>query len=301
MKYLIIGTGGVGGCIGAYLSKAGKDTTLIARNANLKAMKENGLIIEDVCGKQEKISVQAMELKEYQEKADVIFVCVKGYSLPALMDDIKRVSDSHTVIIPILNVYGTGDKMQEELDATVCDGCIYIASEVKEPGVILKKGDIFRIVYGLSNHKITPELEQIKKDLEQSGIEAVLSTNIQREAFKKYAYISPAVTCGLYYHATAGDMQKEGKVRDLFKTLIHEIELLASAMDISFEEDMVKENVAILDTLAPISSTSMQRDIAQGKPSEIDGLIYEVGRLADKYHVELPTYQKIISQLQRFC
>lgn len=301
MKYLIIGTGGVGGCIGAYLSKAGKDTTLIARNANLKAMKENGLIIEDVCGKQEKISVQAMELKEYQEKADVIFVCVKGYSLPVLMDDIKRVSDSHTVIIPILNVYGTGDKMQEELDATVCDGCIYIASEVKEPGVILKKGDIFRIVYGLSNHKITPELEQIKKDLEQSGIEAVLSTNIQREAFKKYAYISPAVTCGLYYHATAGDMQKEGKVRDLFKTLIHEIELLASAMDISFEEDMVKENVAILDTLAPISSTSMQRDIAQGKPSEIDGLIYEVGRLADKYHVELPTYQKIISQLQRFC
>lgn len=300
MKYLIIGSGGVGGCIGAYLTKAGKDTTLIARNAHLEAMKK-GLILEDVKGNQELIPVKAMELKDYQEKADVIFLCVKGYSIASILDEIKRVSNEKTIIIPILNVYGTGDKLQKELSASVCDGCIYIASEIKEPGVILMKGDVFRIVYGLSSHKISPELKAIQKDLLESGIEAVLSENIQRDAFEKYAYISSAVTCGLYYHATAGDMQKEGKERELFKALNHEIELLASAMGIPFEKDMVKENVAILDTLSPLSSTSMQRDIAQGKPSEIDGLIYEVGRLANQYQIELPNFQSIIAKLQRFC
>ena len=38
MKYLIIGAGGTGGPLGFYLTKAGKDVTLIARGAHLKAL-----------------------------------------------------------------------------------------------------------------------------------------------------------------------------------------------------------------------------------------------------------------------
>lgn len=45
MKYLIIGAGGTGGILGAYMTKAGKDVTLIARNAHLAAMKEDGLTL----------------------------------------------------------------------------------------------------------------------------------------------------------------------------------------------------------------------------------------------------------------
>ena len=45
MKYLIIGAGGTGGILGAYMTKAGKNVTLIARNAHLAAMKEHGLTV----------------------------------------------------------------------------------------------------------------------------------------------------------------------------------------------------------------------------------------------------------------
>ncbi len=79
------------------------------------------------------------------------------------------------------------------------------------------------------------------------------------------------------------------------------MKLLARAMDIPFQKNMVEYNLSILDSLDPQASTSMQRDIMQGKPSEIDGLIYEVGRLAKKYGVKLPCYQKIIAQFQQFC
>ena len=43
MKYLVIGAGGTGGCIGAYMTEAGKDVTLIERGAHLAAMKEDGM------------------------------------------------------------------------------------------------------------------------------------------------------------------------------------------------------------------------------------------------------------------
>ena len=37
MNYLIIGTGGVGGCIAGFLALAGKDVTCIARGKHLEA------------------------------------------------------------------------------------------------------------------------------------------------------------------------------------------------------------------------------------------------------------------------
>ena len=43
MKYLIAGTGGVGGSIAAFLSLAGKDVTCIARGEHLTAIREHGL------------------------------------------------------------------------------------------------------------------------------------------------------------------------------------------------------------------------------------------------------------------
>ena len=46
MKYLVIGAGGTGGSIGAYMTEAGKDVTLIARGEHLKQMQQYGLKME---------------------------------------------------------------------------------------------------------------------------------------------------------------------------------------------------------------------------------------------------------------
>ena len=175
--------------------------------------------------------------------------------------------------------------MQERLqELLVTDGCIYIAGEIKEPGTILLKGEIFRIVYGVRNPKeIRPELFEVAKDLKESGIEGVLSDNIRRDALQKFAYVSPMAACGLYYNVSAGEVQKTGEPRDTFVKLMKEIDALAVAMDVPFLVDIVTTNLQILDALNPEASTSMQRDIYAGKPSEIDGLIYEVVRMGERY------------------
>ena len=45
LRYMIIGAGGVGGPVGAYLSKSGADTTLIARGKHLAVLQEHGLTL----------------------------------------------------------------------------------------------------------------------------------------------------------------------------------------------------------------------------------------------------------------
>lgn len=296
MKYLIIGAGGTGGSIGAYMTEAGKDVTLIARGAHLQKMQEEGLKMETTKKGNYTVSpIKATDMEHYDEQPDVVFVCVKGYSLEDTIPFIRRVAKDSTIVIPILNIYGTGARMQEELPGLlVTDGCIYIAAEIKEPGTIWQNGDIFRIVYGVrKKEELRPELFEVAKDLRESGIDGVLSENIQRDALQKFAYVSPMAACGLYYHVSAGEIQKTGEPRDTFVKLMREIDGLAVAMGIPFLADIVTTNLQILDALTPTASTSMQRDIYAGKSSEIDGLIYEVVRMGKKYGVPTPTYEMV--------
>lgn len=296
MKYLVIGAGGTGGSIGAYMTEAGKDVTLIARGAHLKKMQEEGLKMETTKkGNYTVKPIKATDMEQYDEQPDVIFVCVKGYSLEETIPFIKRVAKDSTIVIPILNIYGTGGRMQERLpELLVTDGCIYIAAEIKEPGTIWQNGDIFRVVYGTrKKEELRPELFEVAKDLKESGIDGVLSENIQRDALQKFAYVSPMAACGLYYHVSAGEVQKTGEPRDTFVKLMKEVDALAVAMDVPFLADIVTTNLQILDSLNPTASTSMQRDIYAGKPSEIDGLIYEVVRMGKKYNVSTPTYEMV--------
>lgn len=296
MKYLVIGAGGTGGSIGAYMTEAGKDVTLIARGEHLEKMQRQGLHMETTKkGSYTVYPVKATDMEHYGEQPDIVFVCVKGYSLDETIPFIKRIARESTIVIPILNIYGTGSRMQEKLpELLVTDGCIYIAGEIREPGTILLRGDIFRIVYGVRDPQdIRPELFEVARDLKDSGIEGVLSDNIRRDALQKFAYVSPMAACGLYYHVTAGEVQKTGEPRDTFVKLMKEIDALAAAMGVPFLVDIVTTNLQILDALNPEASTSMQRDIYAGKASEIDGLIYEVVRMGERYGVPTPAYRMV--------
>ncbi len=294
--YCVVGAGGCGGSIAAYMAKAGFDVTLIARGEHLEAIRNNGLTMETPhLGTFVVSPMKAVAAEEYKETPDVMFVCVKGYSLSEVIPFLKQHCDAHTIVIPILNIYGTGSRLQEQLpDTLVTDGCIYIAAEKKAPGVIQQKGSIFRIVYGVrKREELCKELFEILTDLRESGIDARLSDNIVRDAFQKYSYVAPMAACGLYFDAKAEAFQQAGDEREFLSDCMGEISALADAMEIPFLVDIVKTNLEILDALSPEASTSMQRDIWAGNPSEMDGLVFEPVRMGRKYGVSMPKYEMI--------
>ena len=136
LRYMIIGAGGVGGPVGAYLSKSGADTTLIARGKHLAVLQEHGLTLVSGENERESIPVKAIDMDGFlaaREQGapapDVIFVCVKGYSLADTVPFIRKAAGRDTVVIPVLNIYGTGRALQAELpELLVTDGCIYISA-----------------------------------------------------------------------------------------------------------------------------------------------------------------------------
>ena len=228
MKYLIAGTGGVGGSIAGFLSLAGKDVTCIARGAHLQAIQKDGLKLKSDLKGEHTLVIPTMNAEEFNGKADVIFVCVKGYSVDSITELIKRASHEKTVVIPILNVYGTGPRIQRLVPGvTVLDGCIYIVGFVSGTGEITQMGKIFRLVYGA--HKGT----------------------------------------------------------------------LGRKLGVEFPEDPVSYNLKVIDKLDPDSTASMQKDLARGHESEIQGLLFDMIAAAEEQGIDIPTYRMVAEKFTK--
>lgn len=296
LRYLIAGTGGVGGSIAAFLSLAEKEVTCIARGEHLNAIREHGLRLHSDLKGEHTLPVKACTAEEYTGKADVIFVCVKGYSVDSITDLIKRASHPNTVVIPILNVYGTGPRIQRLVpDATVLDGCIYIVGFVSSIGEITQMGSIFRLVYGAHKGTQVSEgiLEVIQNDLQESGIKAEISPDINRDTFVKWSFISAMAITGAYYDVPMGEVQKPGEIRNTFIGLSQESAALGAKLGIKFKEDLVAYNLKVIDKLAPESTASMQKDLARGHHSEVQGLLFDVIAEAEKHGIDVPTYHQV--------
>lgn len=194
MNYLIIGTGGVGGCIAGFLALAGKDVTCIARGKHLEAIRRQGLHLKSDLKGEHFLPVKACTAEEYQGKADVILVCVKGYSIDSIRPVLERAATPDTLVIPILNVYGTGPRIGRLVPSVkVLDGCIYIVGFVSGEGEISQMGSIFRLVFGARpQQQVAPErLEKIAGELRECGIKVDVSDDINRDTFIKWSFISP--------------------------------------------------------------------------------------------------------------
>ena len=297
---LIVGTGGVGGSIAGFLALDGHNVTCIARGEHLQSILDNGLHLKSDLKGEHFLNVKACTTEEYNDKADIIFVCVKGYSLDdSIKSVIEKAAKEDTLVVPILNVYGTGTKISNMVpEVTVLDGCIYIVGFVSGKGEITQMGKIFRLVFGARKEAPVEmsRLEEIQSMLVHAGIKADLSDDINRDTFVKWAFISAMACTGAYHEVTMGALQHEGEERDTFIGLSRESAQIAEKCGIIFKEDPIKYNLMVIDKLDPESTASMQKDIAKGHQSEIKGLLFDMIELGEKYDIDMPTYRKVLKK-----
>ncbi len=301
MRYLVFGAGGVGGILACVLAESGRDVTVIARGAHLQAIREKGLTLTRTYNNTEDtFRIPAMTSEEYKDTPDVVLLCVKDYSMAAAAPFLKRICGPETVVIPILNIVGTGGKLQKELPGIhVMDGCIYIAGKLAGPGHLIRFKAILKLVFGpRTPEEAVPRLPAIAADLEAAGIHTILSDNILRDHFIKFSFVSPMGAAGVYYDAPAAAFQVPGEARDFLLALMQDIYNLTDAMGLHFPPEVHPDNLSRLAATPAGGTTSMQRDIAEGKPSEIDGQVYEVLRLAEQYHVSVPAYEKAAAKFR---
>ena len=298
-KYLVIGTGGVGGSIAGFLDLAGKDVTCIARGKHLEAIRKHGLHLKSDLKGEHYLPIKACTAEEYNDKADVVFVCVKGYSIDSIKDVLEKSAHPDTLVIPILNVYGTGPRIGRLVPSVkVLDGCIYIVGFVSGEGEITQMGRIFRLIFGARPEQNIPHeaLDEIAGVLQACGIKAEVSDDINRDTFIKWAFISAMACTGAYHDVPMGEVQHDGPVRNTFIGLSRESAEMGHRLGVAYPEDPVAYNLKVIDKLDPHSTASMQKDLSKGHQSEIQGMLFDVIKLGEELGTDLTTYRKVAAK-----
>lgn len=288
MDIAIIGTGGVGGYFGAKLAKAGNKVSFLARGKHLEAMQNNGLMVKSILGDFHLPQVNATSNIADIGKVDLVLIAVKAWQIVEIREDLKSLLHEHTMVLPLENGVMAARELAEVLGTQpIIGGLCRIISMIESPGVINHFGVVPAIVFGENSGAESERTKALKEVFTQAGIDSKLTTKIEAEVWKKFISICVSGLLAIT-KTTYGELRTIPQTRQLMIELLQEIYDLSVAMNIGIEEGFLPKTIAFIDSFPADSTSSLTRDVWEGKPSEIEYQNGTVVKLGQKYNIPTP-------------
>ena len=300
MRIAVFGTGGVGGYFGGRLAQAGEDVTFIARGEHLRAIKASGLRVDSRTGDFTVFPAKATDDVTEAGEVDLVIVGVKAWQVPEAAREMKPLVGTKTTVVPMQNGVDAATQLVKELGTEhVVGGLCRIVSFVVGPGHIRHAGFKPSIIIGELDNRRTDRVVMIEQVFKRAGVEITIAADIQVALWTKFLFIASFSGVGAMAHAPAGVIRSDPKWRNQMIKAMEEIYALAHARGIKLPPDSIDTVMAGVNALPEDATSSMQRDIAAGKPSELESQNGAVVRLARESGVAVPTHELIYETLKK--
>jgi len=299
MRIAIYGAGAVGGYFGGRLAQAGHDVTFIARGENLRALQANGLRVDSSFGDFSIIPAQAVSDPAEIGVVDLVIPGVKTWQLPGILPGMAALVGPETMIVTVQNGVDAHLVIGEALGHQhVIGGITRLFSNLIEPGHIVHGGKSAQFMVGELDGSLTPRVQALFDILKSAqGIEATLTTDIQRELWAKLVMITAFGGVGSITRAPMGVILSLPETRSMLEASIHEIASVADARGYPLADDIVARTMVFYNGMPFLGTSSLQRDILAGRRSELDSLIGTVVRFAREKNVAVPVNEVIYASL----
>lgn len=287
---MITGIGGVGGYIASILCANYPHVTLIARKKRKESLQTNGLVLHSDFFGEHVFHPAVTDTPAQAGIQDVIFVCVKNYSLPAALEALRPCVDDHTVIVLILNGVDHLETAKTIFPkGRFVDTCIYITSAYNDDFSISQYGHFARIYLGSADEDAAQTAYQL---LCHDGLTTRKTPAIETEIWNKYILNCAYNVITAYYECTIGEALATPKGRKEFRQLIEEAYTIGKALGIPLEADLVDViYTRIINQEDKNVYSSLARDVMNGHQSELDTFSGYLVRTAQKLHLSIPCSQ----------
>jgi 2-dehydropantoate 2-reductase len=297
MRIAIFGTGGAGGYFGAHLARAGEEVVFVARGEHLKAIREQGLRVETTAGEIIANS-EATDDPGQVGAVDVVLVGVKTWQVTDAARAMRPMIAPQTFVVPLQNGVQAAAELAAVLGAEhVLGGLCGTISRVISPGHILSIGETNFIKFGESDNRPSERARQLQQTFERAGVKAEIPSDIQAAVWEKFIFVAPYGGIGAVTRAPAGVIRSIPETRRMLERGMREILEVARVHRVSLPEAIVEKSLGLIDSLAPNATTSLQRDISAGKPSELEAWNGAVVRLGLEADVPTPLHEFIYHSL----
>ncbi len=300
MRIAMMGAGGVGGYFGGRLAAGGFDVTFIARGRHLEAIRNNGLRIDsrDI-GDAIIDPAVATDAPTDVGVVDYVIVGVKLWDTEDVGRAIAPMIAPDTTVLSLQNGVECDDTLASVVGAEhLIGGVAFIASSIREPGVIEHIGTMQRVVVGERAGGFSPRVEALQQMMLQAGITAEMSEDIERTIWEKFVFLVGLSATTTMLRTTLGPIREDPENRKLLLNIMRETVAVGRAKGIDLPDDYADDRLAFADGLPADMTSSMHHDLNAGNRLEVAWLSGAVARFGDEVGVATPINQTVFAALK---
>jgi 2-dehydropantoate 2-reductase len=293
-----MGSGGVGGYLGARLVQGGADVTFIARGAHLAAMRANGLAIESghepICVSK----VNATDDPRTVGPVDIVLFSVKLWDTENAARSLLPIVGPETGIISFQNGVQKDDALRKVFGAdAVMGGVAYMATTIGRPGVIVQTGAMQRMIFGEYDGRRSPRAEALLAAARSGGIKAEISDDVRRAVWEKYVFLVALSGSTTSVRLPLGPIRNHPRTRQFLLDLMRETVAVGRAQGVALPEDYAEQRLAFVDGLPADMTSSMHHDLERGQPLELHWLSGGVAEMGAALGVPTPANRSVYDVL----
>lgn len=269
---IVVGLGGVGGYFGFKINQMNEidhknHVSFVARAETYKIVKDKGLTLvseEHINGNTHPNSLY-QSISEIQ-KPDLVFICVKEYDLENVCHELAQVISTETVLFPMMNGADIYDRIRAILpENTILPSCVYVASHIKEKGIVEHKGKPGKVIFGKDPAHLSENIDWIVNLIEKSKISFEFKENALEDIWTKFIFIVSFGLVTAKYNSSIGAVCSTESQKDEATKIMEEIKSIADRKGIYLQDDIIFKTFEKANTFPPQTPTSLQLDVNSGK------------------------------------
>ena len=301
MNFLIMGSGAIGGYIGARLIEANHKVVFIARGLQLEALEKNGLQINSEIGNLVLKNIVASADPGNFVAPDVIIFCVKLPDTQKAAEACLPIIGDQTSVLTLQNGVESSSELAKFFgEKAVLGGTIYIACHLSKPGLVQHFGQKSHIIFGEHFKSKSKRLEQIQSAFSKTSLKATISNDIETEIWKKFIGLVALSGVTTISRLPIRTLLANPHSASLIENLMRETLLLARAMGINLSEAVIDNHKQFFKSVSPQMTSSMFQDLNDGRRLELEWLSGGVVRMSKKLGLSAPKNETIYAALKLY-
>jgi 2-dehydropantoate 2-reductase len=299
VRIAVFGAGGVGGYFGGRLAEAGESVAFVARGAQLEALRRDGLNVESIAGDFVVKPVEADDDPARIGPVDMVLVAVKAWQVQGAARAIGPLLRGDTIVLPLQNGVEAADQLAAVVGAErVLGGLCRIVAFLSGPGRIRHSGVPPRIEFAERDGRSSERVTRLRAVFERArGLAVSVPADIDAALWEKFLFIAPVSGVGAATRVPVGGFRALPESRVLLEGAMAEVFALARARGVRLPDDAVARALGYVDSLPAEATASMQRDIIEGRPSELEAQTGTIVRLGRAAAVPVPINEMIYGTL----
>jgi len=287
MHHGILGPGGVGGLIGAVLAHAGEKVTLIVR-AEAMTQHPRELSLDSPFGR---FTAPVLLADHSGPALDVLWITVKATQLTSALDAIP-VATGMGAVVPLLNGIDHIQLLRDRYGHDrVIPATIGVESERTAPGVIVHRSPWVRLNAATAGRQ---RLQQTFAQLTSFGFECNFVDNETTLLWSKLVFLAPIALSTTAAAASVGNVLSDPVRKARLEACVREACAVGSAGGATLDANAVIGNIG---KLPPQMRSSMQKDVAAGRPPELDAIAGPILRGAERFGLQSPATKGLAEEI----